>query len=254
MVSPVWWSCLPSPPLGSGAFPLSSVGWCCLVSSFLLGGVVVFPFPVWWCCLPSPPLGVLPSSVGLLGFLLPFGWCCCFSLSSWCCLVSSFLGVVFLSFYVVLLGFFPLLVVSPVWWCCLPSPPLDSGAFPLSSVGWCCLVSSFLLGGVAVFPSPVGWCCLPSPPLAPTSVGWCCLVSSFLLGGVVVLPSPFGGVLLHYFFLCSFFEWCCVPSPFAWCCLVSSLFGWSLLFGGAAFHPLLCVVVRFPLSSVGWCC
>ena len=29
------------------------VGWCCLVSSFLWGGVAVFPSPVWWCCLPS---------------------------------------------------------------------------------------------------------------------------------------------------------------------------------------------------------
>ena len=57
-LSPVWWGCLPPPPLGGAAFPMSSVGWCCLVSSFLLGGAVVLPSPVWWCFLPSPPSGV----------------------------------------------------------------------------------------------------------------------------------------------------------------------------------------------------
>ncbi len=66
------WGRVPS-PLGGAAFPLSSVGWCCLVSSsfgrccapplfswvllhlLLLEAVLFFhPFR---CCLPSPPLG-----------------------------------------------------------------------------------------------------------------------------------------------------------------------------------------------------
>ena len=35
--------------------PSSSVGWCCLVSSF--GVVLLFSFSFWWGCLPSPPSG-----------------------------------------------------------------------------------------------------------------------------------------------------------------------------------------------------
>ena len=106
--------------------------------------------------LPSSPLlGVAAFShvvcwVVLFGFTLPFGWCCCFFLlllggAAWS---PPSLALFPLSFCVVLLGFFPLWVVSPVWWCCLPSPPLGSGAFLPSSVGWCCLVSS-----------PFWWCC-----------------------------------------------------------------------------------------------
>ena len=135
---------------------MSSVGWCCLVSSFLLGGVVVFPSPVWWCCLPSPPFGGTASSpvfcwVVLFGFILPFGWCCCFFLlllggAAWSPPSLALFSSPFTCF---LLGFFPLWVVSPVWRCCLPSPPVGSGAFPPSSVGWCCLVSS----------SSFWWCC-----------------------------------------------------------------------------------------------
>ena len=79
------------------------------------------------------------------------------------------------------------------------------------------------------------WGCLPSPPFGVaafsiSSVGWCCLVS--------FVPS-----------LALFSS--------AWCCLVSSLFGWSLLFGGAAFHylhwevvlvsPVFCWVVLLGL-------
>ena len=107
-------------------------------------------------------------------------------------MVSSFLGVVFLSFYEVLLGFFPLLG------------------------GLSCLVV------------------LPSTP----SIGWCCFFPCLLLGGAAWSPPS-----LALF-----------SSPFAWCCLVSSLFGWSLLFGGAASHPLHWVGLLFPMSSVGWCC
>ena len=96
--------------------------------------------------------------VVLLGFLLPFGRCCCFSFS--------------------------------FWWCCLPSPPLSGAAFSSSFVGWCW----FLFCGFAVFPSPVWWCCLPSPPLGGaifplSSVGWCCL-SPPSLGGVAVFLRP----------------------------------------------------------------
>ena len=91
-----WWCCPPSPPLSVAAFSISSVEWCCLVSSFFArcclvvsfyGWCCCSPSPVRWCCLPSPPgSGAFPLSfcVVLLGFLLPFGWCCCFSFS---CLV-----------------------------------------------------------------------------------------------------------------------------------------------------------------------
>ena len=72
-------------------FPMSSVAWCCLgllrlwrCFPLLLSGAVWF-HPSFW--------------VVLLFFPSPVGWRC---------LVSSFLGVVFLSFYVVLLGFFAL--------------------------------------------------------------------------------------------------------------------------------------------------
>ena len=66
----------------------------------------------------------------------------------WCCVSPLLFGDV-------LLGFFPLWVVLLFTFFCLvvlPSPPLGCGACLLSSVGWCCLVSSFLLGGVVVFP------------------------------------------------------------------------------------------------------
>ena len=85
------------------------------------------------------------------------------------------------------------------------------------------------------------------------------------LGGVAVFPFPFGGVA----FLLLPLVWLRSPPlvlggaawfppslalfsyPFTWCCLVSSLFGWSLLFGCAAFHPLHWVVVRFPCLLLG---
>ena len=129
---------------------------------------------------------------------------------------------------------------SPVWWCSLPSLLLGRATLSpvfcwvvllgLSSLAlfsspftWCCLVYSLfgwsLLYGGAAF-HPLQWVVVRFPP---SSVGWCCLVSSFL--GVV-----------------SF-------SPFTWCCLDSSIFGWSLLLGGAAFHPLHWVGLLFPVSS-----
>ena len=117
-LSPVWWGCLPFPPLSVAVLSLVSFyvvllgllllwvellfflscsvvlllvfGWCC-VSPLLLrgaarfppsvGGVVVFPFSFWWSSLPSSPLVELLFPVSSVG---------------WCCLVSSFLGVVFL--------------------------------------------------------------------------------------------------------------------------------------------------------------
>ena len=84
----------------------------------------------------------------------PFGWCCLVSsFFGWCCVTPLFLrGAAW---------FLPssggaVVFPSPVWWCCLPSPPLGSGACLLSSVRRCCLVSSFLWRGVAVFPFPFG--------------------------------------------------------------------------------------------------
>ena len=125
-----------SPPSLALFFPLLLVGCSFITSSFVtsLSGVA-FPLLLrgasslfgWCCCSPSPVVGwccLVSSSfwVVLLFFLLPCLWVVLrFSSSfAWCCLVSSFLGVVFLSFYVVLLGFFPLWVVSPVWWCAKP--------------------------------------------------------------------------------------------------------------------------------------
>ena len=97
------------------------------------------------------------SRVVLLGFLLPFGRCCCFSFS--------------------------------FWWCCLPSPPLSGTVFSSPFVGWCC----FLFGGFAVFPSPVWWCCLPSPSLSGVAFPLSCLVvlpSFSFLGWCCCFPSP----------------------------------------------------------------
>ena len=108
---------------------------------------------------------------------------------------------------------------SPVWWYCLPSPPLGVAAFSISSVGWCCLVSFFLLflllfGGAAF--QPLQWVVVRFPM---SSVGWCCLVSSsFLFGGFAVLPPPFGGVAFLRL------PWVGRRSP-------------SLLLGGAAWFP-----------------
>ena len=102
-------------PLGGAAFPFSSVGWCCLAFSFILGGAA-FSFSFWWCCFPSPPFGGA-------GIPLLFCW--------WCALFFSFLlggGAVFL---------------SPFWRCCFPCPPFGGAACS----------PSFLLCGAAWLPS-----------------------------------------------------------------------------------------------------
>ena len=161
-------------PLGGAAFPLSSVGWCCLV--FSSGGRCC-------CCLPSPPLGGTtfpPSSVG------------------WCCLVHS--GGVAL--FLLLRGsaslpmgwavFFPPLV-SLLWVVLSFFCPFGGTSFPVFC--WVVLLGPLLLGVVlrlALSPPPLGGVAfpisfqvvlLPSPPLSgatfsSSSVGWC-LVSSF---------------------------------------------------------------------------
>ena len=249
VVSPVWRCCLH--PLFSvwQLFPMSSVGWCCLVSSFLLGGVVVFSFSCW---------------VVLLGFLLPRR---CFPLllrgAAW--FLPSLGG---LSCLVVLPSFssfgwggaarspppfggvavFP----SPVWWCCLPSPPFDGTASSpvfcwvvllLLPFGCCCCFFLLLLRGAAWSP--------PSLALFSSPFTWCCLVSSFLgwslLFGVFCLPPPpLGGAAL--------------PPVFCWVVLLGLLLllvvllFFFLLFCGAAFLLLLWVGLLYPPSSVGWCC
>ena len=59
--------------------------------------------------------------------------------------------------------------------------------FP-SPFGWCCLVSSFLLGGVAVF------LLLLVGLSSFSSFGWCCLFTCLLLGGAALVSSPPKGV------------------------------------------------------------
>ena len=124
---------------------------CLFLNCFSLLFLLFFSFFSFSYCFPFPSL-----SLYLYFFLFLFLFLCIFRFlllggAVWSLPSSG--GVAFLiSFYVEPLGFFPLWVVSPVWWCCLPSPPLGSGAFPLSSVGWCCLV--LLL--------PFGWCCCSS--------------------------------------------------------------------------------------------
>ena len=91
-------------PLGGAAFLLSSIGWCCVASSF-------------------------------------FGWCC-FSTLGWCCFLFPFCCVVLLGLlllWVVLafsLSFWMELPSFPSFgWRCFS---------PLFCVGWCCLASSLL--------------------------------------------------------------------------------------------------------------
>ena len=52
-----WWCCFHSPPFGGAAFPLSSGGWRCLVSSPPLGAVAVGGvafLPILWLGLDGP--------------------------------------------------------------------------------------------------------------------------------------------------------------------------------------------------------
>ena len=133
--------------------------WVVLLCSLLLRGAAVLSSSFGWGCFLSlfcwvVPLGVLLFSLFFLegaAFLpLLFGgavsdaWCCLASFSGWCCVFPS------------AFEWLP------------PFPPLGGAAFSLSflrvaaflsspsSVGWCCLVSSFVSGGVALFPSPLG--------------------------------------------------------------------------------------------------
>ena len=71
-------------------------------------------------------------------------------------------------------------------WCCLPSPPFDGAAFPVSCLRVGLLSLSPLAGG-AFFPPPLLWVGLFCSP-----VGWWCL----LLGGGDVSPSH------HWIFPC----------------------------------------------------
>ena len=124
----LWWSCLPSPPLGGAVLPpcllLGGAAWSppsfdvVLLFFLLLFGGAVFLLLL-WVGLFYPPVfcWVVPLGLLLLGMVLRFpissvGWCCLVFPPSlgWCCCFSF-------SF----------------WWGCLPSPPLDGAAFPISS-------------------------------------------------------------------------------------------------------------------------
>ena len=257
----------------------SSFGWGCFIPRLLLGGVAwsppslaLFSSPFTWCCLVSSLFGwcllfggadflllhwvvvrfpslllrgaawFLPS-LGGVAVLLPFLVGCSFITSLF---VPSLSGV---AFPLLLRGaawspppfggvaVFPF----PVWWSCLPSPPLGSGAFPLSSVGWCCLVSSFLLvvllfflllGGAAFITSSF----VPSLsgvafPLLLRGAAWF-LPSLGALSCLVVLPSspPVGGAAFSHVF--------CWVVLLGLLLLLVVLF-FLLLFGGAAFLLLL---------------
>ena len=92
-----------------------------------------------------------------------------------------------------------------------------------------------------------------------SSFGRGCFFPCLLLGGAAWFHPSFWVVLLFFLLLLGGAAWsppslALFSSPFTWCCLVSSLFGWSLLFGGAAFLLSLWEGLLFPMSSVGWCC
>ena len=288
--SPVWWCSLFPPPLGGAAFS-HVFCWVVLLGLLSLLAVVFLFFFTFCFFVSSLRLGgfaVLPSPFGVVllhyFFLCSFfEWCCCSPSPVWCCLPPPPLGGAAFSHVfccVVLLGLllpwrcFPLLLRGAAWF--LPS--LGGVAVLLFLFGG---VVFFLLRWVGLlFPmSSVGWCCLVSSPslaLFSSFFTFCFFVSSLRLGGFAVLPSPFGGVLLHYFLLCSFFEWCCCsPSPVWWglpppplggaafshffCCVV--LLGlllplrcFPLLLRGAAWSPpSFGGVAVFP-SPIGWCC
>ena len=209
----------PEPPRTSW-----TTNWTLAPLTFLEVKTISFSFDL----LPVPPL-TFPEVKNIQSIFV-FSGACAFDLPwsqkhsinyfslSLCCLV--FLHEVVLLFFLLLLGgaaFLLLLwvgaawVVSPVWWCCLPSPPLGSGEFPPSSVGWCCLVSA-----------PFRWCCCFSFSclvvlLSIPSFGlWCffplfswVVLLDFLLLWVVLLffCAPFCGVaflLLLWVVLLSF--------------------------------------------------
>ena len=240
--SPLSCCCLPSPPLGGGAFsPL--VCWVALLGFLPLGGVAVFLLLL--VVLPSSP------SCGWSCFFPLFNWVVLLGPPGWCCVVFP----VVLPFFSWVGLFFPLWFSFSGWRCRFFCPS-GGTTFHLSSVGWCCLVHSSL-----------GWWCVLLCLLLPL---WAVLLFPFFCGDaflsivwVVVLFaslrlggaawSPLGGVAFPISFcvlLPSFsssgwdyfspvFCWVVLrcPSLFAWCCLSSPPFG------GPAFLP-----------SVGWCC
>ena len=190
------WVVLPSfPSFGWGCFPFPLLGWCCLVSFFfgwccfsLSFGVVLPSFPSfgWWCV---PPILLLfpifcgAALVSLLWVVLLFPWWDFLPFwvgpplwvellffifwIGWCCLVSFFFGWCCFS----------------TLRCCLPSPPLCSGAFsPL--VCWVAQLGFPPLGGFAA---------LSSPPF----------------GGAAVPPPFLGGAVFSHLkgLLASFFCW-----------------------------------------------
>ena len=134
--------------LGGASLPLHSLdgvfGWDYF--SLLFCWVVPLGLPLWvvlryslspfaWCCLPSHPFGGA-------AFSLLFCWVVLLGLLRWAVLRCS------LSFCVVSPSF-----PSFLGWGCVSLP---------SSVGWCCLAS--FVGWCCVIPSLFAWCCLPSPP------------------------------------------------------------------------------------------
>ena len=220
----------------SGAFRLSSVGWCGLVSfgrcSNLLSGGAAFPL-LW-----GGAAWVSPSQGGVAVFFCPsggtsfsppllFGGAARFPFSGWCCRFFCPSGGTSFSpvfCWVVLLG--PLLLevvlrpaLSPpplgdvAFPISFPSPPFGGAAFHPPFLGGA--VFSHLKGGAAWFPSSLGG--VAFLPLLWVVV----LFASLRLGGAAWSTR----VVLRCFF------------SFAWCCLCSPPFG------GAAF-----------LRCVGWCC
>ena len=179
--SPVWWCCLPSPPLGEAAFP----------PSLLTGGAA-------WC---SPFLGGVAFPISFQVVLPSFSFCCVGLLFSPPLLLG---GVAWST-----LPWVVLRCSSLFAWCCFPFHVLGSGALLLSTVG-CCLVF-LLLWAVLPFPSPLAWCCLPLLWvelffLPPLSVGWGCLVSPAL--GVVAVFSVLLVGLLSPSLLMGGAAWC----------------------------------------------
>ena len=256
--SPFSWCCFPFPPLGNGAFRLSSVGWCGFVHP---GGVTLF-----FRGAAFLPVGLLSSLlVFLLWVVLPFCrsfWWDYFSpVFCWLVLHGPILlevvlrpamsppplgGVAFpISFQVVLPS------LPSFWWGCLLPPFLGGHCF---SFCWVVLLGLLLLWAVVAFPisfqvglssfSSFWWGCLPPPPLGGAAF------SHLLKGGAAWFPSPLRGA--------AFLPLICVVLPsfssFAWCLPSFSSFGVglrspSLRLGGAAWSPAsLGGGVAFPIS------
>ena len=246
-------------PFGGTTFPLSSVGWCCLVHSSLgWCCVLLCLLSLLWGCFSNLLSGgpaFLPLWVELL-FPSSVGWCCLVScFFGWCCDFSS-----------------------PLAWSCLTSAPLGVGcvhplffcvvllSFPFLSEEWC-FSPPLRLGGVAWSPPPLGDVAFPLSfcvllPSFPSS-GWDYFSLCLLLGGTAWSTRV---VLRCFFFFCvvlPFFPsiWRSCDPPFCWVLLL----GFPPLGGVAVANLLLswCCLPSPPLgggaaflssSSVGWCC